>query len=333
MLMVRALNGLGYAVDLVSHSDAGWLPHRSYDLFVGHGGTNFSRIGRRLPASTPRIYFSTGIEWREFNRRETERFHRLSARRGLVLPRDRQIHASEEGALTDADGIICLGNTGAVSTYNAHPVVVGLDNSVRETAWRRWEEKDFAAGRRRYLFFSGDGSVHKGLDLLLEAASNAPVELHVCHRVDETFAAAYARELSGPNIHVHGFLRERSARFLELALACNWVITASCAEGQPGSILECMAHGMVPVLPLEANIDYEDFAAPISARSPESIVEAMRALSVMAPEECKRRAGRAAEVARQRYAEAVFERRFAEAVRHIVEKGAAVVHTPEWRDC
>ncbi|MEM7111597.1 MAG: hypothetical protein AAF614_04145, partial [Chloroflexota bacterium] len=68
-----------------------------------------------------------------------------------------------------------------------------------------------------------------------------------------------------PNIHYAGFIQMRSPEFLELVKKCSWVILPTCAEGQPGSVIECMAHGLVPILPREANIDLESWGIEIDS--------------------------------------------------------------------
>jgi hypothetical protein len=96
----------------------------------------------------------------------------------------------------------------------------------------------------------------KGLDLLLESFVGSDLHLHVCQHLEGDFAEVYRKELTEcPNIHVYGFVKMRSRAFRDLAMRCDWVISPTCAEGQPGAILECMAHGLIPILSREANID------------------------------------------------------------------------------
>ena len=252
----RVLNELGHSVDIVNYDNRSWLPDRPYDLFIGHGGINFEPICRRLSRCTVRIYFATGIYWREWNANIGRRAADLVSRRGVTLSSYRAIEHDEEYALNNSEGIICLGNSTAIQTYGRFPHVIGINNAVFPVAWEGWRGKEIEEGRKQFLFFSGRGNVHKGLDLLLDAFAGTDLHLHVCQHLESDFADAYRRELTMcPNIHVHGFIRMRSPEFRTLAMRCAWVISPTCAEGQPGAVLECMAHGLIPILSDEANID------------------------------------------------------------------------------
>lgn len=92
----RALNELGYIVDIISYDDMAFFPKKNYDLFIGHGGINFEKLSKSLPEKTVQIYFSTGVYWKEFNIKEAKRLYDLAKRRGFLLKPDRSINHSEE---------------------------------------------------------------------------------------------------------------------------------------------------------------------------------------------------------------------------------------------
>lgn len=255
----RVLNELGYSVDIVNYDNCSWLPARKYDLFIGHGGINFERISRYLSENAIRLYFATGIYWKTWNGENDKRAADFFVRKGVRLQSYRAIAHDEEFALAHSKGIICLGNEIAVNTYSGFPNVVGINNAIFPVTWEGWRNKNFDEGRKHFLFFSGRGNVHKGLDLLLEVFSKIPLHLHVCQHLEDDFADVYKNELkSCPNIHVHGFTSMRSRQYYSLAEKCNWVISPTCAEGQPGALLECMAHGLIPIISRSANIDLKD---------------------------------------------------------------------------
>ncbi len=257
--MVRALNDLGYVVDLIDYDDARFVPKQSYDLFIGHAGNNFERIARRLPTGATTIYFATGSYWSTNNGRELERLGDLQRRRGVWLPPERLVTHSEEWANKHADGIICLGNTANKETFVAFPVVYALNNAAYFDAHYDMQSKDFEAGRRNVLYFAGPGNVHKGLDLLLEAFDGLDAHLYICQHVRPDFAAIYRRELRLPNVHLIGHIAMRSPRFYDLANRCNVVISPSCSEASQGAIIECMHQGLIPIMSKESTIDAGDY--------------------------------------------------------------------------
>jgi len=260
----RALNELGYRVDIVNYNNKKFVPDKKYDLFIGHGGINFETISKKLDPSCIQIYFSTGIYWKEWNRVEKERFDALKKRRGIVLQADRIIESDEEYANFRADGIICLGNEHAKETYNQFPHVLKVNNAVFPDSYSTLN-KDFESGRKNFLFFNGGGNVHKGLDLVLEVFSGLDLNLYVRQDIEPAFFKAYQKELTKcPNIHLVPYLKKPSTEFYALMDRCNFIISPTCAEGQPGSVIECMAHGLIPILSKEANIDTKDFGITLT---------------------------------------------------------------------
>ncbi len=317
-LMARALQELGYAVDIIEWSNTVWTPRKEYQLFIGHAGRNFERLAGKLGQSCTKIYFSTGTYWREHNRAEQQRFDALEARRGVRLPPDRPIEDSEEQANALADGIICLGNQAARDSYGKFPVVYALNNATyplnlgqaAAQDYKKNHKKDHEQGRTNFLFLSSDGNVHKGLDLLLEVFSEPDMqgvaELTVCQRIRPDFYALYRRELEEtPNIHFAGHLDLQSGLFQEIAAKCTFLLHPSCAEGQPGAVLDGMRYGLIPVLTPENHIDVDTCGFLISPSLPE-MAEEVKRLSRLPAEECRRLAGNAQQVAATQFSEEQF---------------------------
>ncbi len=296
----RVLNELGFVVDMVDYTNMDWTPRQAYDLFVGHSRFNFVRLADLVRPSARVLYFSTGVHWRQQNTEAAKRLYDVAVRRGVLLPPERINDPAEGEAYEKADAIICLGNQRAAQSFSAYQRVHHLNNAAYPINGTPLSWKDFAAAQKHFLFFSGLGNVHKGLDLLLEAFVGADCHLHVCQRLQPEFARAYRAELTGqPNIHVHGFVKMRTPEFERLAAQCNHVILPTCAEGQPGSVLECMAYGLAPILPDAANIDLEDFGFAIPALNVDAVRSVIHRVSELEPEECRRRAqASAAAVAR-----------------------------------
>jgi len=311
----RVLNELGYSVDIVNYDNRSWLPDQPYDLFIGHGGINFEQISRRLPERTVRIYFATGIYWREWNAHNERRAAGLFSRRGVTLASYRAIENDEEYALDKSDGIICLGNRRAVETYSRFPRVTGINNAIFPVTWEGWRGKNFGEGREHFLFFSGRGNVHKGLDLLLEAFAGTDLHLHVCQHLEPDFADAYKRELTEySNIHVYGFIPMRSSKFYALAKRCDWVVSPTCAEGQPGAVLECMAHGLIPILSDEANIDVGKWGIPLSDCRIDTLRSTVLYASVMGTDSIRQMTAEMVDVTRNQYSAVNFSMNMRKAI-------------------
>jgi len=275
----RALNELGYSVDIVNYNNEHFVPDKKYDLFIGHGGINFETIAKKLDPDCIKIYFSAGIYWREWNQAEEKRLDELQKRRGITLPADKLIERDEEYANVSAEGIICLGNNYAKETYSQFPHVIAINNAVYPDSYSI-SGKNFENARNNFLFFNGGGNVHKGLDLLLEAFTQVEQHLYIRQDIKPAFFKAYKKELTEySNIHLLPFLKKPSKEFFSVMDTCNFVISPTCAEGQPGSIIESMAHGLIPILSKEANIDTKNFGITLKDNSVEEIVSAVKEVS------------------------------------------------------
>jgi glycosyltransferase involved in cell wall biosynthesis len=316
----RALNELGYSVDIVNYDTKDPKIKHSYDLFLGHGGINFEAICRQIDGDPIKIYFSTGIYWREFNLRESERLMNFTGRTGFLVAPDRSIDYSEEYANQNADGIICLGNQNVVQSYFKFPKVYGINNGIFPPK-EKYEiiNKDFETGRKNFLFFAGPGNIHKGLDLLLETFLHTDLHLHICQIIAPEFMRIFENELTqSENIHLHQYVPMRSKEFFDLTNKCNWVISASCAEGQPGAVLECMAYGLIPILSDANNIDLEDFGVILPVGSIEVMKNVVTACSKMDIQECKSRSIQTVNSIQKKFLAEHFLLNFKEAVSEII---------------
>lgn len=314
----RALNELGYSVDIVNYNNKKFVPKKRYDLFIGHGGLNFETIAMNLNPQCIKIYFSTGTYWKEWNRMEKERLDALQKRRGVILPPDRIIDHDEEYANVNANGIICLGNEHAKKTYSQFPLVINLNNAVYPDSYLPYK-KNFEAGRTNFLFFNGGGNVHKGLDLLLEAFSQLEANLYVRQDIEPAFFKVYKRELTDyPNIHCIDYLDKPSKEFFSMMDKCNFVISPTCAEGQPGSIIECMAHGLIPILSKEGNIDTKEFGITLPENSVEELISTIKLVSQKSPEWCRIQSDLTIEEVQNNYLPEHFLKNMKDAIRVVV---------------
>ena len=320
-VMVKVLNELGYWVDVIDYRDVDFLPQKEYDLFIGHGGVNYSQIAARLPPETIKLYFSTGSYWQYHNQMEMERFEALRERRGVELPPDRYIHAAEEQALRHADAVIGIGNETTRKTYQIQEPVHLIHGASLYDDHFEWCPKDYLEGRNHFLFYAGGGNVHKGLDLLLEVFSDLPQHLWICSPIGSDFERLYARELHEcHNIHLLGWTQPRSAGFYKVMTRCNFAILPSCSEGQSQSVVECMNQGLIPVVSKAAGVDVDTCGVVIDPISITRISEIVQQLSGWPLAQCQDYSLRARQQALSNYSEGRFEQNLKSALVALIEK-------------
>jgi glycosyltransferase involved in cell wall biosynthesis len=175
--------------------------------------------------------------------------------------------------------------------------------------------KDFAAARRRFVWFGSGGLVHKGLDLVLEAFAGMPdFELLVIGPVrrERDFGRAFHRELyTLPNIETIDWVDVATPRFTGLAESALALVYPSCSEGGGSSALTCLHAGLIPVLTREASVDLDPaWGVELERATVESIREQVAGLAERAPSELEAMARGAWEWVRQHHTREVFAERW-----------------------
>lgn len=323
--IIRVLNELGYKTDIVWSRDQNFIPTKKYDLFIGHEGLNFKRLVEGLPASIPKIFYSTTAYWQFLNQAEQSRLDDLSKRRGVVLKGERTIFANEDEVLHLADGVILLGNKDCADTYPvwARNKIYTLEGgSFVNKKIINPSAKDFAAARNNWLILSGSGNVHKGLDLVLEAfAKLSEYNLYICCVLEEDFKKEYERELfHTPNIHYLGYIKLYSRQFYDLISTCNYLIFPSGGEGSPGSVADSMIQGLIPVVSRHSHIDVEGLGFYLEPVSIEKIRELVVNMSAHADSWYREHCRQIQLSAANRFDPDVFRKNFKEFVNKIISQ-------------
>ena len=324
--IVRVLSEMGYKVDVIEYTDLEYRPDVHYDLFVCPRGVNWEYLSRNVIGDAVRVFFACTLYWKDHNRAEQARFEDLAVRRGVRLPPDRLL-SSDEFALHDADGIICLGNEDAVKTFSDFPLVLPINNGVYPDPAVDLEHKDFTESRKRFLFYGSVGSVHKGMDLLLEAFLDLDEELYWVGQIEPHLLDVYKKELEArPNIHLVGWITLRSKQFYKLMRDCSCVILPSSAEGQVGGVVECMNQGLIPIVSRACVLDVDDAGIVLESCAIDDIRKTVKMVADQPASWHKRRAAKARELACTRHSAGSF----AGTLRGHLE--AVLAHAPRQRE-
>ncbi len=275
--IIRALSELGYVTDVIDYDDATFRVAKPYDLFIGHWGKNFEWIYSQLPKETVSIFYPMYPYWKFLNETEAERIANLERRRGVRLQAERVMQVGDDFALSHADGIILMSNERGKHTYPNPEKILTIPNASYERGFIDLEKKDFAAGRNNILWLSGSGNVHKGMDLALDAFTQmGDKHLYICSKLEPDFADVYKKELfETPNIHYVGLIRIYSKQFFDLCRQCNTLLFPSSSEGCPGSVVDAMFQGIIPMVTLASHIDLGPHGKIIEPCTIEHIIRAV----------------------------------------------------------
>jgi len=314
------LNKLGYIVDIISWNDTEFVPERSYDLFVGHGGKNFEIIHKQLSNKVKSIYFSTGSYWEYHNLQEVRRFHSFKLKHGIDLKYDRYIQESEEYANRMASGIICLGNLDCKNTYKKFSQVYSLNIGCFPDHNQRLDS-DIGTQelRKKLLFLSGGGNIHKGLDIVLDTfAENKQYNLFIATELDKDFEHYYHKILKLPNVHSYGFVPMRSKLYYSILDKCSYLVFPSCSEGSPGSVVESMQRNILPIVSKESHIDVNGFGVKLKKSTTIDLKSAISEVTNYSEETFIKKSKLAARMARTRHSPENFELQLANAIKKII---------------
>ena len=304
--IAKALNELGYQVDIVDWQDSEFAPSRHYDVLVGMG-PHYERVCALLPETTMKVYLGTGAYWRYEDEREHGRAQYLLERKGLwIEPRGMAPNRCAE----ISDAVIALGgNEHILGTWASHAKRLLAVNNCAVPAHPLPDlvAKDFAAARARFLWFGSVYQILRGLDLVLEAFQRLPgLELWVCAPLeatpDQDFVRAFRRELfHSPNVHPVGWIDLRSPIFVSLAERCAFIVTATCTESMSGSVLNCMRAGLIPVVTRSAGVDVEGCGLLLEDETVDGIVNRLAESSRLPERECLRLADESVRRAAEEY--------------------------------
>ena len=257
--MAKTFLDMGYCVDVIRFDNDVFIPQKKYAFFI-ETRWNLQRSAPYLEQDCIKIYHADAAHLLFHNAAEANRLLQLQQRKGITLT-PRRFEMPNE-AIEHADCAIVLGNEFTMSTYKyANKPLYRVPIST-PVLYPWFEDKDFDACRRRFLWFGSGGLVHKGLDLLLDVFAQMPdYHLTICGPInkEKDFETAYEQELyHTPNIDTIGWVDISSQEFLKILNSCVAIIYPSCSEGGGGCVITCMHAGLIPIVSYEASVDVND---------------------------------------------------------------------------
>src|SRR3990167_2450469 len=318
--ITAVLNDLRFAVDVADVSNRNFMPSRDYDLVIRSKVSNF-----HLKSDPISIYLATTAHHKIHNENIRRRHQLLYERRGRRV-KLRRIQPESMPYVENADAIIGFGNDYIISTWERAfniPVYPLNNYGFRETEFLL-SSKDFSIARNNFLFYASKSQVQKGLDLLLEIFPKHPkLDLYICSEFEkeEDFRACYYNELyKTPNIHPTGWVRVNSPQYNELRNKCAYVIHPSCADGQPGSVVQCMYSGLIPLVTKESGISTRDFLITFADDSLEEIERVIVEVSELPESWHMERSIRTRKVSEEKYSEDAFMDRWRYILAEIIKR-------------
>ncbi|MDY0288979.1 MAG: glycosyltransferase [Sphaerochaeta sp.] len=246
LIIVSTLVSLGYNVRIIRFNKAINNISEKIDLVIGLE-PNFELLCHTFPKAI-KIYYATGSYYSFQNIMIESRTNSFNKKYGFSISENRKV--SEHLSSELADYILQVGNHHTMKTY---PKEVQSKIHLIKQACHNFEGplQNEKKDRNRFLWLGSSGSLLKGLDILLEVfSSRADVCLDIVGTIDSDFYELYAKKIimNSKNIEFHGFLDIWGKKFKHIYECCSYSIFPSFSEGYPGSVVNTMKLGLLPIV-------------------------------------------------------------------------------------
>ena len=259
LIIARILGELGYIVDVRDISDRRTYSLSEYHLVISHR-IDLDEPTEHFREGSVLVYLATGIHHARHNRNLRVRYAELERRRHCRISPP-TLNTEFMPFLKKVDFVVGIGNSETTGTWKESTLapILPLNNFALPVDGVIDQPRDFESARKHFLFLASLDQVAKGLDLLLEIFPRHPdLQLYICSdfESEKAFVRCFAKELfHTPNVHAIGIMDIAAPAFRDIIRSCAYVVLPSCSEGQPGSVLQCMQQGLIPLITRACGID------------------------------------------------------------------------------
>jgi len=263
-----ALNKLGYLVTVVNRNVKMKLDGKFdlyYGLAVGGSGKYFEHYYKMVKNASIKIALSSGASQHITSKNYKHRVLAFEKRNNCILSESVQRFGSTSfnTLMNELDAIFYHGHEFTLSSYSkVKTKKYKIPSPINDNIVPKFKEINEDHSRtKKFFFYSGSGLLHKGLDLIIESFADLPdYELFVAVLNPEKWFLKHYNDIlsKSQNITWLGSIKPDSSAMKNVAMKCGFVISASCSDADPVSILECMRYGMIPVVTKETDISIKN---------------------------------------------------------------------------
>jgi hypothetical protein len=239
------------------------------------------------------------------------RTREFNARHGANLPVN--LHDPDDGPAV-ADYLLVTGDRWVAGTYSAiSPSPIGFcPNPIVAGVLDTRDMKDFTLASTNFLWMAAYGALRRRLDIVLEAFEAMPhLNLWICGGLnhEKAFYGVMNRWLTElPNVHDVGWVDVGSPTYREITARCGYLVYPSVSDGNPGTVVNAMASGVVPLTTIETGIDVGGCGHAFLGGSVQKLVDCITSVSQLPASHLAQNAARASEFARNNFDHLTFER-------------------------
>ncbi len=250
LAMAKVFNHLGYNAYFMLHTSNKPIPKKKFKLLFGHE-PNIERAKEKYPDANMVFYgVSTYFDYRNNKIKEmtlafNEVFNAHAIERRLVAPH----HAIE-----NAQQILLIGSDRTIETYpeKYREKITKIHQSTQNCRYLKYVD---VVGSKDIFYLASSGNILKGLQAVIQFfTKHQEYTLHWVGPVESDVKKAIEDEIT-PNIVMYGFQDINSNTVLGIMERCDFMIYPSGVEGVPGSVLNAMKSGLIPLVTPWASFD------------------------------------------------------------------------------
>lgn len=249
-------------VTYVDRHDVDQVAGKTFDLFVGIQG-NFNQFLNRCTIKKS-VLFAVNMHPKERNKRLLSFISKNHLSPSALCSWD-LIYPREWNAATRADYIIGVGNNTLHGSYVRQGVpynnIATINYSTSDkapTSTPKTLKKDEVI---RIIHVTSEIGLRKGFPIVRELISKLSGSFHLdlvglptnnYHKKHlEKFVASHKGTVS-----YHGWLAADSQEYTDIIKKAHYLLFPSLEEGQAGTVIDCISHGVVPIITSESGIDF-----------------------------------------------------------------------------
>ena len=252
--VARAINKSGYIVTIVDRK-LKFKIKKKYDLFVGAFNTggfkHFKYILNQFTKKTKIIGLSTGAN-PKLMRKEFKKREKMFIQRNKV-----KLKHMTRYSLVDfnkfrnkLDYLIYFGyKKGFVDkSYYNFKKKIDIQPCISDNI--KVKKKFFRNNLlNNYIYYSGSGFLHKGLDLIIEFfIKNPNLKLYICSANYEKQFLKFYNLNKHKNIIFKGNVKEDSNKAKQIFDKCGFIISMNCSGGGSAALAVGRRYGLIPVV-------------------------------------------------------------------------------------
>ncbi|MCP5181858.1 MAG: glycosyltransferase [Pseudomonadales bacterium] len=325
--LARTFLDLGFQIDAAPSDAQPLFAGKSFDVVIDVR-SNLQHLSEVLASHGTRIMFPQFCHWALHNGGQLQRYQNLLLRSGIALQPSRLISYTD--SVECADRIVTPGSAFSTRGFSHTGAAIYHINQAPPNATMQFVKRDFDSARKHFLWISGSGAVHKGLDLLLEAFSQRPeLHLHICGDIssEQPFTRAFDHLLrERTNVHLHGWMDTQTESWLELCRRCAFVVLHSASEVTATSPIAGMYTGMIPIVNEGADQATMDFGCLLRQATVGELLDALDRMSSASTQELEQQSQASFDHAAHRYTQSGFML----SLRSAMCQALGISREPEW---